>query len=833
MAQIQPVLNIPVHEIAQKVCARIYDGVKTSELDEFAAQLCSSLIVEHPDYGGMASRIIISNHHKNTSPSFSETIQLLYNNTDIHDKQNPLVSEALYNTVMTHKGKLNAYIEYSRDFAFDFFGFKTLEKSYLTRINGVVTERPQHMWMRVAIGIHGSDIREALLTYDALSMKYFTHATPTLFNAGTRMPQNSSCFLVAMHDDSVEGMYKTIGDCAMISKYAGGIGVHIHNIRAKGSVIRGTNGTSNGIIPMLRVFNSTARHIDQAGRRAGSIAIYLEPWHADIEPFLDLKKNHGSEEERARDLFYAMWIPDLFMQRVEAGGKWSLMCPDECRGLSDAYGDAFQTMYESYEAKGMYRKQINAQDLWLRIVQSQIETGTPYMLYKDAVNLKTNQKNLGTIKSSNLCSEIAEYTDPEEIAVCNLASICLPTYLVPSLDGTLRFDFEKLHEVVKIATKNLNKIIDGNLYPVNIAETSNLRHRPIGIGVQGLADTFALLKLPFDSPEAADLNIRIFETMYHASLEQSMEIAKKREALLEELDSEGITLTRIKEIADHLALKPCERTLTEYRGAYSSFKGSPAHQGLLQFDLWNVAPHSDSTTSKRYDWAALKQDIHRYGLRNSLLLAPMPTASTSQIMGFNEAFEPFTSNLYKRKTMAGEFIVVNKYLMQDLIALGLWNPQLKERIMISEGSIQGIEEIPVEIQARYKTVWEIKQKTIIDMAADRGAYICQSQSMNLFVESPDNKRITSMHFYAWKKGLKTGMYYLRTKPKATTQQFTIDPRRSKSNITVVRTSPVREKEKEMVQPPSPLIDIKKEEDDEVTQEAVGCKWKPGCKTCSS
>jgi ribonucleoside-diphosphate reductase alpha subunit len=875
-------LSVPIHEIAQKVCARIFDGVKTSELDELTAQMCSSLIIEHPDYGVLAARIIISNHHKKTSPSFSETICALYSNVDIHGTPCPLVTDNLYNTVMTHKEKLNSYIDYSRDYTFDFFGFKTLERSYLTRINGVIVERPQHMWMRVSLGIHGDDIREALMTYDALSLKYFTHATPTLFNAGTRVPQNSSCFLIAMDSDSVFGMYETLRDCAMISKYAGGIGVHIHNIRAKNSMIRGTNGTSNGIIPMLRVFNAAARHIDQAGRRAGSIAIYLEPWHADIQPFLDLKKNHGAEEERARDLFYALWISDLFMERVEANGTWSLMCPDECPGLADAFGEDFKTLYEKYEAEGRFRKQIKAQDLWFQILQSQIETGTPYMLYKDSVNMKTNQKNLGTIKSSNLCSEIVQHTNPNEIAVCNLSSICLPTYVKNGV-----FDFAKLHDIVKMATKNLNKIIDGNLYPVEKAERSNFNHRPIGIGVQGLADTFALMKISFESADAAKLNRDIFETMYHASVEQSMEISKKREELLEELRetdalASSSALARFKEIKKHLNLKECERNL-KWPGAYSSFEGSPASKGILQFDLWNHDP-----TNARYDWTTLKNDIMRYGMRNSLLLAPMPTASTSQIMGFNEAFEPFTSNIYKRKTMAGEFIIVNKYLMKDLLDLELWNKDLKEQIMICDGSIQSIEGIPLEIRERYKTVWEIKQKTVIDMSAERGVYVCQSQSMNLFMESPDYKKLSSMHFYAWKKGLKTGMYYLRTKPKAMTQQFTIDPKKGKSNrsdsvssaVTPVATplplistidnnyTPKRSSSSSsssssslpvLPRPssPTPLVaatasiaftssmavapvntdvnenENKDKDEDDGELQAVGCTWKPGCKTCSS
>jgi len=809
-------LNVNVFEIAQKVCSRIFDGVKTSQLDELAAQMCSSLLTEHPDYGLLASRIIISNHHKNTSPSFSEAITALYNNRDIHDCPNPLVSARLYSTVIANKEKLNSYIHYERDYDFDYFGFKTLERGYLTKVNGTVVERPQHLWMRVAIGIHGDDIKDALETYDCLSKRLFIHATPTLFNAGTNIPQQSSCYLIQMEDDSIKGIYNTLSDCAMISKYAGGIGLHIHNVRATGSLIRGTNGKTTGIVPMLRVFNNTARYVNQSGKRNGSIAVYMEPWHADIEAFLDLKKNHGNEEDRARDLFYAMWIPDLFMERVRDGGMWSLMCPDECRGLADVYGPEFKEKYEAFESAGKFRKQVKAQDIWFKILESQIETGTPYMLYKDAANFKTNQRNLGTIKSSNLCCEVQQFTSPDEVAVCNLASLCLPSFV--NSDKT--FNFDKLHAMVKIVTKNLNKVIDNNFYPIDKTANSNFKHRPIGVGVQGLADVFALMKMPFDSSEAAQLNKDIFETMYHAALEQSMEISKKRAELVAEFAKSDDQ--RAMAIIKHLNLQPCETNI-RWPGAYSTFEGSPASEGILQFDMWGVKP------SDRYDWAALKEDIKTHGLRNSLLLAPMPTASTSQIMGFNEAFEAFTSNLYKRKTLAGEFIIVNKYLMADLMELGLWSKELREQIMVNEGSIQSIESIPSDIRERYKTVWEIKQKVVIDMAADRGAFICQSQSMNLFVESPDFKRLSSMHFYAWQKGLKTGMYYLRTKPKATAQQFTIDPRKGKSNIE-------KEKPKAALASATPVVEkptTDNGEEEEVTQEAVGCKWKPGCKTCSS
>lgn len=1031
-------LDVNAFEVAQKVCSRIYNGVKTSELDELAAQLCSSMTLDHPDYGTLASRIIISNHHKNTSPSFSETVQILYDNTDDHGNSNPLVSRELYETVMRNKEKLNIYIDYTRDYAFDYFGFMTLEKAYLMKSRGKVVERPQHMFMRVAIGIHGTDVKDALQTYDMMSKKYFIHATPTLFNAGTPRPQCSSCFVLSA-SDSIEGIFDTLKECALISKYAGGIGLNIHDIRARNSIIRGTNGTSTGIVPMLRVFNNTARYVNQSGRRNGSIAVYIEPWHADVQQFLDMRKNHGLEEERARDLFYALWIPDLFMKRVKEDGVWSLMCPDMCRGLSDTYGDEFEVLYEKYEKEGKFVRQMKAQDLWFKILESQIETGTPFMLYKDHINRKNNQKNVGIIKSSNLCvapetpvltdkgyfpiaslagehvrvwngarfsdtvvcktndssklirvtfdngmqidctmyhkfyvkdtnvqdscikeairmkearelclgdvleefslpvvrgpyrdawsakneaytrgyffgagafgtknvyisvggkhirvldriiydtcevdeksgalcvhieprlankglvplnmslgtrlrwlegvldsqtgytpknsivcasidvmrtillmlqtmgvntkvqgyghnvykitltsiqlwhlkalgfsplllqlpkqkphinpmdngrlkvvglkdnnrtdatycfneherhrgvfngiitgqcTEIMEFTSPEEHAVCNLASICLPTYVESG-----EFDFNALHAATKIIVKNLNKVIDINFYPVEKAKHSNEKHRPIGIGVQGLADTFVLLRMPFESLEARRLNLDIFETIYHAAVEASMELAKKH----------GKT--------------------------YTSFEGSPTSQGVLQFDLWGVNP------SPRYDWNTLKKDVKEHGLLNSLLVAPMPTASTSQIMGFNEAFEPFTSNIYKRKTLAGEFILVNKYLIKDLQDLGLWNSNIKNKIILNEGSVQDIPEIPQKIKELYKIAWEIKQKVVIDMAADRGAFIDQSQSMNVFMPDPSFQKLSSLHFYAWNAGLKTGMYYLRTRAKAKAQQFTMD-----------------------------------------------------------
>jgi len=761
-------LKINSTEIAQKVCSRIYDGVSTSELDEMTAQMCSSLLADHLDFGLLSSRIIISNHQKKTSPSFSEVITILYNESP------SLISEEVYRVVQEHKYKLNSYIDYTRDYNFDYFGFKTLERAYLMKMSGKVVERPQHMFMRVAIGIHGNDIREVLETYDGMSLKRFVHATPTLFNFGTPRPQGSSCFLLNMNADSIDGIYDSLKECALISKYAGGIGIHIHNIRGKNSYIRGTNGISDGIIPMLRVFNSTAKYVNQSGRRNGSIAIYLEPWHSDIEGFLELRKNHGNEDERARDLFYSLWISDLFMERVKSDGVWSLMCPDKCEGLSDTFGEEFKELYERYEKKGMYVKQIKAQVLWRKILDSQIETGTPYMLYKDSVNRKTNQSNLGVIKSSNLCCEITEYTSPDEVAVCNLASLCLPTF-VNEKQGV--FDFEGLHRTVKIVTKNLNKIIDKNFYPLDKAKRSNLKHRPIGIGVQGLADVFVMLRNAFDSDEALLLNKHIFETIYHAALEQSMEISMKRSEMITELDNLDMRGEKYDDLFRKLRLIPEEMELSKYRGSYSSYEGSPISRGVYQFDMWNV-----EVNNSLWNWDKLREDIKEWGIRNSLLVAPMPTASTSQIMGFNECFEPFTSNLYKRKTLAGEFIVVNKYLMKDLINLGLWNNELKEEIIVNEGSIQSINSIPENIRNIYKTVWEIKQKVLINMASDRGAFICQSQSMNLFVEEPEPRKLTLMHFYAWEKGLKTGMYYLRTKPKANTQQFTIDPSKSKSNI---------------------------------------------------
>lgn len=1136
IANLYTPLDVDVFDIAQKVCSRIFDMVQTSDLDELAAQICSSMIVDNPDYGVLAARIIVSNHHKNTSPSFSEAMGLLFNNVDNHGDHNPMITEELYEIVMKNKEKLNSIIDYSRDYTFDYFGFKTLEKAYLMKVKGKVVERPQYMFMRVALGIHGNDVKDAIKTYELMSSKYFTHATPTLFNAGTPRPQLSSCFLLSIDGDSIAQIFDSLKECALISKHAGGIGIHVHSIRSKGSIIRGTNGSSNGLVPMLKVFNNTARYVDQGGgKRAGSIAVYLEPWHADVMEFLELKKPHGSEEDRARDLFYALWIPDLFMERVRDNGKWSLMCPDMCPGLADCWGDEFKRLYERYEREGRYVKQVDAQHLWFKICECQIESGVPYLLYKDAANSKSNQKNLGTIKSSNLCvapetmiltdagyfpivelkdkavnvwngkefsrtvakqtgrqqklitikfdngmeirctpyhkfyietgtrpaqksrpiiidakdlnigmkiiryetptinsqgeslkyaytqglfaadgtyskyeedekhqcsyqkwentdfckrhqtfekkydsqyqccaesmcdkpyiwlygekkkllqyidwryhnqndaadridvsvphdiqnkyfvplnnnleskirwlegyldgdgciveyngikniqvsstnknfltnvfymlqtigvtsnislsqkegykympdgnggkkkyycenlyrlnidcsslihlkdlgfsskrlnidnirpphhktnkfvrissiedsedyddtycfnepkehkgifngiltgqcTEIIEYSSPDETAVCNLSSICLPTFVENGKDGK-RFNFEKLHDVSMVVTKNLNKVIDVNFYPVEKARKSNLRHRPIGIGVQGLADAYVLMGYSFDSEQAAQLNKDIFETIYHAAVEQSMLISKRRHELIEEFNE-----SKDEKIIEYLKLNEFDPIFDgQYPGAYSTFAGSPAHDGILQFDMWGVKPVG------RYDWTSLKEDIKKYGMRNSLLLAPMPTASTSQIMGFNEACEAFTSNIYKRKTLAGEFILVNKYLLKDLISLGLWSKDMKNKIIINEGSVQDIEEIPQDVKDLYKTVWELKQKHIIDQAKDRGAFICQSQSMNLFLEEPNFKQLSSMHFYSWQAGLKTGIYYLRSKPKAKQIKFTMDP----------------------------------------------------------
>ncbi|CAN4114220.1 unnamed protein product [Withania somnifera] len=762
--------------VSQKVCAGVYKGVTTSQLDELAAETAAAMTANHPDYACLAARIAVSNLHKNTKKSFSETIKDMYNHvSERSGLKAPLVSDEVYEIIMKNAARLDSEIIYDRDFDYDYFGFKTLERSYLLKIQGKIVERPQHMLMRVSVGIHKEDIESVIRTYHLMSQRWFTHASPTLFNAGTPRPQLSSCFLICMKEDSIEGIYDTLKECAVISKSAGGIGVSVHNIRATGSYIRGTNGTSNGIVPMLRVFNDTARYVDQGGgKRKGAFAVYLEPWHADIFEFLDLRKNHGKEENRARDLFYALWVPDLFMQRVQSNGQWSLFCPSEAPGLADYWGEDFEKLYTKYEKEGKAKKVVQAQDLWFEILKSQIETGTPYMLYKDSCNRKSNQQNLGTIKSSNLCTEIIEYTSPTETAVCNLASIALPRYVrekVVNIDIYFRtylsyillasycciafiyfrvsqvnhnhlslwgsrgsknryFDFDKLAEVTALVTSNLNKIIDVNYYPVETAKRSNLRHRPIGIGVQGLADTFMLLGIAFDSQEAKQLNKDIFETIYYHALKSSSELAAKE-------------------------------------GPYETYTGSPVSKGILQPDMWGVTP------SDKWDWDALREMIANNGVRNSLLVAPMPTASTSQILGNNECFEPYTSNIYSRRVLSGEFVVVNKHLLRDLTEMGLWSPAVKNRI-IYDGSVQKIPEIPDELKVVYKTVWEIKQRTLVDMAVDRGCYIDQSQSLNVHMDQPNFGKLTSLHFHAWSRGLKTGMYYLRSRAAADAIKFTVD-----------------------------------------------------------
>tara|TARA_B100000214_G_scaffold15050_1_gene10398 strand:+ start:2130 stop:4781 length:2652 start_codon:yes stop_codon:yes gene_type:complete len=840
-------LSIDPTVIAQKVCSEIYDNVKTTELDELSSQIAISMYSKNPEYATLASRIVVSNHHKRTNGSFSSVIEELY--------ENNIIQEYLYTLVNENREMINNEMNPMKDYELDFFGFKTLEKSYLLKINGCIVERPQYLFMRVALCIHRDNLEKAFETYHHISNKDFIHATPTLFNAGTKREQLASCFLLAMKEDSVDGIYDTLKDCAKISKYSGGIGLHIHNIRANHSFINGTNGYSNGIVPMLRVFNDTARYIDQGGgKRNGSFAIYLEPWHSDILEFLELKKNHGNELERARDLFYGLWIPDLFMERVEAGGQWTLMCPDECPGLSDCYGSEFVELYERYENEGKGKDQIDAQKLWFAILNSQIETGTPYLLYKDACNSKSNQNNLGTIKSSNLCTEIIEYSNKEETAVCNLASISLPSCLeekdtsdlvltiyskpdccycryaktlCDSLDLTYEikdykeitlspsgvhgvtfpkiyrdvniliggytelvdylkpvYNYQKLKDLSKVLTYNLNKIIDYNYYPIPETKRSNERHRPIGIGVQGLANVFYEMKIPFDSDESKEVNQKIFESIYYGSLEASMEIARDREEGMRKLkigahqldndpnyvSDEFITSEELYQLRSELKPLEIELERDEYLGTYSSFIGSPLYHGKLQFDLWN-----ETVDNSLFDWDTLRVEIKKYGVRNSLLVAPMPTASTSQILGNYECIEPVISNIYSRRVLAGEFMVINEYLVKDLILLEKWSPELKDKIIINDGSIQGIEEIPQFIKDRYKTAWEIKQKDIMIMAADRGKFICQSQSLNLFVESPNYKILSSMHFYGWKKGLKTGMYYLRTRPSSKALQFTVEP----------------------------------------------------------
>lgn len=719
---------IDVIEISKKVILGLYDGVSTELLDKLAAETAASMATEHPDYAILAARISVSDLHKGSSNSFTETMRRLHQYIDPKTGENAqMIADDFMALVEKHSEQLDAAIVHERDYDYDFFGFKTLERSYLMKVNGKIIERPQYMIMRTALGIHGENIEAALQTYKLMSERWFTHATPTLFNSGTPRPQLSSCFLLSMTDDSIPGIFETLSRCAKISQSAGGIGLSIHNIRAKGSYIKGTGGNSNGIVPMLRVYNDTARYVDQGGgKRKGAFAIYLEPWHADVFEFLDLKKNHGKEEQRARDLFYALWIPDLFMQRVEQDAEWTLMCPNECPGLYDSYGEEFEKRYLAFEAEGKGRQTIKARELWMKILESQIETGTPYMLYKDHANRKSNQKNLGVIRSSNLCTEIMEYSSPDEVAVCNLASIALSKFVTE--DG--QYDFQRLYEVTRIVTRNLNKVIDINYYPIQEAKNSNMRHRPVGIGVQGLADAFLLLRLPFESEEARQLNRDIFETIYFAAMSESCQMAKEE-------------------------------------GAYSTYEGSPISQGKFQFDLWDVTP------SDRWDWEALRQEILAHGVRNSLLVAPMPTASTSQILGNNECFEPYTSNIYSRRTLSGEYVVVNKHLLKDLIERGYWTQELKEMLIAANGSVQNIEGLPQEIKELYKTAYEIKQRAIIDMSADRGAFICQSQSLNLFVESPNFAKLTSMHFHAWKRGLKTGMYYLRSKAAVDPIKFTL------------------------------------------------------------
>jgi len=788
-------------QLAIKVIDQLYDNIQTTKIDELTAEQCASMSSIHPDYTKLASAIVVSNLHKNTCSCYYETTKKLYDYRDSNNNSFRLIKTSIMEIVEAHKDSINAMIDYERDYFFDYFGLKTLERAYLMRCNKVIIERPQHLIMRVAITIHGSNMEKVKETYDLMSQKYFIHATPTLFNAGTPRPQLSSCYLLGMEDDSIEGIFNTLKECAQISKWAGGIGLHAHNIRANGSYIRGTNGTSNGLIPMLGVFNKTARYVDQGGKRNGSFAIYIEPHHPDIEDFLDLKKNHGDEESKCRDLFYALWISDLFMERVMGNKIWSLFCPDKCPGLSDCHSDAYRELYLKYETEGKFNKQINARDLWIKILDSQVETGTPYILYKDAANNKSNQKNLGTIKSSNLCTEIIEYSDSKETAVCNLASLGLAMFVKE--DKT--YDYDKLYQVTQVVTNNLNNVIDINYYPTPKTRRSNFKHRPIGIGVQGLADVFFKMDLPFISDQAKEINIKIFETIYYASLEKSMLLAKERFEVMKFLkeqyqlnnwtfisDEDECREYNIYNVTDasilasisndkviEYALKTAspikaeiENLDLQYIGAYSSFKGSPASFGQLQFDLWNVSP-----TPGRYDWATLKENIMTYGIRNSLLVAPMPTASTSQILGNNECFEPITSNIYSRKTLAGDFVLVNKYLVEELLKLGLWNEELKNSIIANKGSVSHIQNLSPHLKEKYKIVWEMPMKEIINMSRDRGAFICQSQSLNLWIEDPDSKILTNMHFYSWKAGLKTGIYYLRRKARHQAQQFTIEPKK--------------------------------------------------------
>lgn len=776
-------------KISMKVIEGLYDGVTTSSLDNLAAETSATMAAIHPDYALLASRIAISNLHKNTNKSFSETMEALYSYIDpvTHQKAG-LISDGTIDIIRRHADQLDSAIIYDRDFTFDYFGFKTLERSYLLRMNGQVVERPQHMLMRASVGIHGEDVASAIETYHLMSEKWFIHATPTLFNAGTPKPQLSSCFLLSMVDDSISGIFETLSRCAKISQSAGGIGLSIHNIRATGSYIKGTGGTSNGIIPMLKVFNDTARYVDQGGgKRKGAFAVYLEPWHADIMEFLELKKNHGKEEQRARDLFYALWICDLFMERVKNNENWSLFCPNEAPGLSETYGGEFEALYHKYEQEGKARKVVRAQEIWSAIIESQIETGTPYMLYKDAANKKSNQKNLGTIKSSNLCTEIMEYTSADEVAVCNLASIALPKFV-----DNGEFNHKQLYDITRVVTRNLNKVIDVNYYPIPEARNSNMRHRPVGIGVQGLADAFIMMGYAFDSPEARKLNKEIFETIYFAAVTESNAIAQRD-------------------------------------GAYETFEGSPASKGQLQFDLWGVEP------TDRWNWTELKANIKKHGMRNSLLIAPMPTASTSQILGNNECIEPYTSNIYSRRTLSGEYIVVNKHLLNDLIRLNLWDEEMKEALIASNGSVQHIEGLPQELKDRYKTVWEISQKAIIDMSADRGAFICQSQSLNLFVENATMAKLSSMHFYAWQKGLKTGMYYLRSKAAVEPIKFSLSEKHHRKFVTTGEDQnsgiPEAPKMSEQVQTKS-LDDMTPSMDMDAASGPV-CTMEEGCVMCGS
>lgn len=773
-------------QVTLKVIEGIYDGVTTTVLDNLTAEVSATMTVKHPDYAQLASRIAVSNLHKNTKKSFSDVMKDLYEYVDPKTGERAsLIAQDVMDIVSKNAEMLDSAIIYDRDFSYDFFGFKTLERSYLLKLNGQVAERPQHMLMRVAVGIHKTDLESAINTYNSLSEGWYTHATPTLFNAGTPKPQMSSCFLLQLKDDSISGIYDTLKQCAQISQSAGGIGLSVHNLRAKGSYIKGTNGTSNGIVPMLRVFNDTARYVDQGGgRRKGSFAIYLEPWHADVFDFLELKKNHGKEEMRARDLFYALWIPDLFMKRVEQGGNWTLMCPNECPGLADTWGAKFEALYEKYESEGKGRATIKAQELWFKILESQVETGTPYILFKDAANGKSNQQNLGTIKSSNLCTEIIEYTSPDEVAVCNLGSIALPKFVNKG-----KFDHDKLFTVTYELARNLNKVIDENYYPIPEARRSNMRHRPIGIGVQGLADAFILMRHPFDSVEAKVLNREIFETIYYAALTASKDLAKEE-------------------------------------GPYETYPGSPISEGVLQFDMWGVKP------SSRWEWDVLREEVKTHGVRNSLLLAPMPTASTAQILGNNECFEPYTSNIYTRRVLSGEFIVVNKYLLRDLVKLGLWGDELKNKIISANGSVQHIPEIPQNLKDLYKTAWEISQKVIIDMAADRGAFICQSQSLNIFMENANFGKLTSMHFYSWKAGLKTGMYYLRTKAATDAIKFTVDKAKLTEPSVVKASQEMREREpvREVVMSGPVTTSMSAEE----AQAQITCSLDDpeGCEMCS-